>query len=150
MSSYTQLALGLRSLAVKIAIFLCLAGVLAWVIGGSIFPGSQVVNLPAFEWGSSTWHMQVRGNGRSPSPVVWRLLSSDPAGSEVVQTLGVLGEWSQVIGPFTGPEKLTLGICTMNDERPSWWIAEVDRNGTPSARQVENEIALRAVVSAAP
>lgn len=134
-SSYTQLALGLRSLAVKIIIFVILAGGFAWLIGGSIFPGSQVVNLPTFSWGNRQWHLRVTGNGRKPAPVSWELIADDGQ-SETKETLGVAGTWDSVDGPVFDATTMGFAIRTSGDETSTWWIASMDLSGNVLARKV--------------
>lgn len=133
-SSYTQLALGLRSLAVKIIIFVILAGGFAWLIGGSIFPGSQVVNLPTFSWGNRQWHLRVTGNGRKPAPVSWELIANDGQ-SETKETLGVTGTWDSIEGPVFDATTMGFAIRTSGDGSSAWWIASVDLSGNVLARK---------------
>ncbi len=129
MSSYVQLALGLRSLAVKIAIFVVFAGIFAWFIGGSIFPGSQVVNFPQLEWHGDKWHAQVTGNGRSPARVSWRLLRTNAAGDERVDDLGIVGVWRSFEEPRTTSAGLAFEIQSEVDGVLQRWTAVVDANG---------------------
>ncbi len=131
-SGYTQLGLGLRSLAIKAAVFVVLAGILAWTIGGSIFPGSQVVNCPAVEWGGAKWHAQVTGNGRAPSPVEWRLVKVDSNGNSTTPSLGVEGMWRGMWGPEVRGDAMVLAVESESGGAKQWWNVSVDKSGTPT------------------
>lgn len=139
MSSYTQLILGLRSLALKIAVFVVLAGIFAWFLGGSIFPGSQVVNWPSFPWQDTQWHLQVTGNGNRPAPIRWRLYRQSADGGDALQTLGILGVWRQVHGPLMQADRVTFAIESDNDGTTTWWVAQIDSAGVVTQHEVRDE-----------
>lgn len=132
-SSYTQVGLGLRSLAIKAAVFVVLAGLLAWTIGGSIFPGSQVVNCPALEWAGVKWHPQVTGNGRGPAPVEWRVLRTDTQGHSTSDALGVAGVWRQLRGPVIRDGAMIVAVESEVDGVRQWWTVSIDKDGTPKS-----------------
>ncbi|MSR68846.1 MAG: hypothetical protein EXS17_00645 [Phycisphaerales bacterium] len=136
MSSMYQVGLGLRSLAIKSAVFVLLAGIFAWVIGGSIFPGSQVVNLLSFPWQGETWHAQITGNGRSPAPVEWRLVRVRADESESIETFGLTGVWRAIYGPRFLTTGIVLGVEVQRDELATWWMITIDADGTAVTRQV--------------
>lgn len=138
-SSYVQLALGLRSLAFKTAVFVVLAVIFAWFIGGSIFPGSQVVNWPSFQWREDQWHLQVTGNGNHPAPIHWRLWRESTSGGESIETLGIPGIWRQVRGPLIHASGVTFGVESEVDGTMAWWIGEVSADGTITQRQMSDE-----------
>lgn len=139
MSSYTQLILGLRSLAFKIAVFVVLAGIFAWFLGGSIFPGSQVVNCPSFSWNNAQWHLQITGNGNRPAPIRWRLYCQNADGNEIVQTLGIEGIWRQVRGPVLQSDRVTLAVASEANGATNWWIANIDSAGVITQHAVTDE-----------
>ncbi len=143
-----QVGLGLRSLAIKSAVFVLLAGLFAWVIGGSIFPGSQVVNLPSVHWQGETWHAQVTGNGRSPAPVEWRLVRVTADESERTESFGLIGVWREMYGPRLTNDGLLIGIELQRDEVTTWWIATVGAQGTAVTRQCGTRRDLLAALAA--
>lgn len=56
-----QVALGFRSLLVKIAIFMVMASLLAWALGGTLFPRPvTAIQTPILNAGGSDWAWQVR------------------------------------------------------------------------------------------
>ncbi|MDA1261580.1 MAG: hypothetical protein O3B75_01640 [Planctomycetota bacterium] len=150
MSSYVQLVLGLRSLAIKIVVFVVLAGIFAWFIGGSIFPGSQVVNSPAFQWQGFKWHAQVTGNGRAPSAVQWRLIRVDEKDNETVADLSVTGIWRNLQGPLIQNETMMFGIESEQKNITTWWSAQVDSQGRISTHQWNNAQELFAALAGLP
>lgn len=139
MSSYVQLILGLRSLAIKIVVFVVLAALFAWFIGGSIFPGSQVVNSPAFEWQGSKWHAQVTGNGRGPSAVQWQLIRVDEKGNDSVADLSVTGIWRNLQGPLMQSGSMMFGIESEQKNITTWWSAMIDSQGRIATHQWNNQ-----------
>ncbi len=81
-----QLALGFRSLLIKIAIFFVMAGLLAWALGGTLFPQPTIVNLPGA--GEVYWRVSSGGNING---LLWTLMRDD----EEVES----GHWQSVVGP---------------------------------------------------
>ncbi len=130
-----QVALGFRSLAIKTAVFVVLAGVFAWIVGGSIFPGSQVVNLPQFDWNGSTWHARVTGNGRSPALVRWDLVRTDSTGDEFVEDLGIPGKWRQLDWHAQSSARGSIEITTEVDGVLENWTAVPDAGGSIASRR---------------
>ncbi len=131
-----QVGLGLRSLAIKIAVFILFAGLFAWFLGGSIFPGSQVVNMPSFSWLGENWHAQVTGNGRAPAPCEWRLVRGVPDGEERIETCGLIGTWRSIIGPQFVNGAVVLGAEVQRDQFSTWWLISIDSKGVVVTRQL--------------
>lgn len=146
-----QVALGLRSLAIKVVVFALLAGLFAWFLGGSIFPGSQVVNLPSFQWRTDNWHIQVAGNGRSPAPAHWRLIRVEPSGAEHNENFGLPGDWEALHGPVERSDGIIFGIERKFEGGTTWWTAMIDRQGITTTRQVASNADLfKAIGSSIP
>ncbi len=81
-----QLALGFRSLLIKGVIFFVMAGLLAWALGGTLFPQPTIVNLP----GSGDYYWQV-ATGGDVNGLQWSLMKGD----QEIKT----GRWQSVVGP---------------------------------------------------
>jgi hypothetical protein len=81
-----QVALGFRSLCIKIAIFFALALLLAWTLGGALFPQPTVVNLPGA--GGAYWRVS---SGGEINGLQWSLMQGD----QEIQT----GRWQSAVGP---------------------------------------------------
>ena len=82
-----QLALGFRSLLIKAIIFFVMAGLLAWSLGGWLFPKPTVVDLPI---GVGNFHWRV-SSGAKIEGLQWSLVRDD---QEVA-----IGLWQSVVGP---------------------------------------------------
>ncbi len=81
-----QLALGFRSLLIKVAIFFVMAGLLAWALGGTLFPQPTVVNLPGA--GEVYWRVS---SGGDINGLQWSLMHND---QEIKS-----GMWQSAVGP---------------------------------------------------
>ena len=81
-----QLALGFRSLLIKVAIFFVMAGLLAWALGGTLFPKPTVVNLPGA--GDVYWRVSSGGDLHG---LQWSLIRKN----QEIKT----GHWQSVVGP---------------------------------------------------
>ena len=81
-----QLALGFRSLFIKAAIFFIMTGLLAWTLGGALFPQPTIVNLPGA--GGIYWRVS---SGGEINGLQWSLMSGD----QEIKT----GRWQSTVGP---------------------------------------------------
>ena len=81
-----QLALGFRSLLIKGAIFFVMAGLLAWALGGTLFPKPTIVNLSGA--GEVHWRISTGGDIHG---VQWSLMWND----QEIKT----GHWQSAVGP---------------------------------------------------
>jgi hypothetical protein len=81
-----QLALGFRSLLIKVAVFFVMAGLLAWALGGTLFPKPTVVNLPGA--GDVYWRVSSGGDLHG---LQWALIRDN----QEIKT----GHWQSVVGP---------------------------------------------------
>jgi hypothetical protein len=134
------LTLGLRALLINIVIFVLLAAALAWYLGGSLLPGRQTVNFPAFEWMGDDYHFRVIGHGTTPEPVRWELLHTLPDGDEARLTLGIDGRWRNVWGPLVHHGGVLIGLeVEARDDSTQWWVAQIDRDRAVTTKQVEDQ-----------
>ena len=81
-----QVVLGFRSLLIKAVVFFVMAGLLAWVLGGALFPQPTVVNLPGA--GESYWRVSSGGDLHG---LQWSLMQGD---QEILS-----GRWQSAVGP---------------------------------------------------
>ena len=82
-----QVVLGFRSLLIKTSIFFVMAGLLAWALGGTLFPQPTIVNLS--EAGGVYWRVSTGGDING---LQWSLMQGD---QEVL-----VGHWQSVVGPI--------------------------------------------------
>ncbi|MBM4110047.1 MAG: hypothetical protein FJ254_01655 [Phycisphaerae bacterium] len=150
-SPLSQLTLGLRALAINIAIFVALATALAWYLGGSLFPGRQTVNFPSFEWMGDDYHFRVIGHGTTPEPVRWELLHTLPDGDEERLTLGIDGRWRSIWGPLVHDGGVLIGLeVETRDGATQWWVAQIDRDRAVTTREVEDRDMMIGTLRGAP
>ena len=81
-----QVALGFRSLLIKAAVFFIMAGLLAWTLGGALFPQPTIVNLP----GAGDIYWRVSSGGEIHG-LQWSLMNGD----HEIKT----GMWQSAVGP---------------------------------------------------
>ena len=132
-----QVALGLRSLVVRIIVFVVMAALLAWALGGTLWPRPvsaiqrPVINAAGSQWG---WMVTV-----------------DSADQEVFYTLArrQKGQWELVEGggPFPAVEPLAVPKGTLPEG--AIFRAIVRARGLDEASQVIVGSDGRAVVSTA-
>ena len=107
-----QLALGFRSLLIKVAIFFVMAGLLAWALGGTLFPKPTVVNLP----GAGDVYWRVSSGGELHG-LQWSLIRDN----QEIKT----GHWQSVVGPV-----IVEGISWIaTGNAGQWSISKVTAGG---------------------
>lgn len=131
-----QFALGIRSLLFKAAIFVVLAALLAWALGGTLFPRPSRADIPAATFGGHEWVWRVSVYDRRAfesrdisQRVGWQLRRESVKDED--QPLREM-MWSDVADPvvqnnrmhFAGRDK------TAND----WTIYTIDESGKIIAR----------------
>ena len=120
-----QLALGLRSLVIKLAIFFVLAALLAWVLGGSLFPRTPSVELDSVSFLEDDWQWKLML--RQPGDQLrWELVRRRIDGTvEVVDA----GPWREVAGPVAAGDFLVYaGRSAVGEDH--WRLARLDRELT--------------------
>jgi hypothetical protein len=73
-----QAALGLRNLLVKAAIFVVLASLLAWALGGTLWPRAEVADHAAVPFGGAEWFWRLSVGGRERGEARWTLMRRSP------------------------------------------------------------------------
>ncbi len=119
-----QVALGLRSLVVRIIVFVVMAALLAWALGGTLWPRPvSAIQRPVVNAGGSQWGWMV---------------TVDSADQEVFYRLARRrnGQWELVDGggPFPAVEPLESVAGDLPDG--TLFRATVRGGGTGAARQV--------------
>ncbi len=105
-----QATLAFRNLLVRAAIFVVLAAILAWFVGGTLF-GKHRVNFPALTWDGREWAAQVEGNGTRADEVQWRLLSKSGEDPWYVMPISETGQWRQLVGPSGDEQGLWIKVA---------------------------------------
>lgn len=112
-----QLALGLRSLLVKVAIFFVLAAALAWALGGTLFPRPARVDYPGVEFAGSVWHVRLSVGGNHPGQAWYELM----AGSRGEDAEVIGGEYAEAASPVLAGDSLVV-LMRRRDEDGGQWV----------------------------
>jgi len=118
-----QATLALRNLLIKVGIFVALAAVLAWAVGGVLF-GSHRVNMPAVDWDGREWSVQVIGNGQRPDRVRWRLLSRQGEQPWRVHPVSETAQWRDLIGPVADADGLRIAVAAESPSGKRWQMIQ--------------------------
>ena len=106
-----QVALGFRSLLIKAAIFVIMAGLLAWALGGTLFPRPTIADRPG-EVGGVHWQVAVGGD---LGGIRWTLLGEDAA-------IVLEGYYASVAGPVL----VDGGTWVATDSDGTWSTWRID------------------------
>jgi hypothetical protein len=104
-----QATLAFRNLLIRAAIFVALAALLAWAVGGTLF-GKHRVNFPAVAFDGREWSAQVIGNGLRPDDVRWRLTVRTGENPWHVHPISETGLWREMVGPMVDAQGLTIAV----------------------------------------
>jgi hypothetical protein len=139
-----QVALGFRSLLFKLAVFSVMAAMLAWILGGTLFPRPvTAMQSPSLEAGPWTWSWQAEIQPDQGS-LAWHLVRRSATDDTWVRL--------PAGGPFVSVEPLQQADLAISDEdldagvlfRVEVWSAQgpsqrhvlrVDTNGTATPIQ---------------
>jgi len=138
-----QVALGFRSLLVRLAVFFVMAALLAWALGGTLIPRAETAEVFRVTSGEHECFWQIAVGGRVSGQVRWSLCIRMPDGRVKVVDLG---EIDDVAGPLIGREGFLyaarrtsgmweIGLAAVSGERTALETAG-DRDGAV-ARLVE-------------
>ena len=117
-----QVALGFRSLLIKGAVFFVMAALLAWALGGTLWPRAQIASEPAVSFDGREWFWQVSVGGRERESVHWILMQR---GGETEPTAVDGRRWVEHAGPVaTGEALYYAGRATFNPEEP-WHLERI-------------------------
>ena len=120
-----QVALGFRSLFIKAAIFFAMATLLAWALGGTLWP--RVVDYPEVRFGpaGATWAWEMRVRGWKPESVNWTLKRRTVHGDGDVLS----GSWAGVVGPIVLDDRLYVAVREVGEDS-GWRILVSEALGT--------------------
>ncbi len=134
-----QFALGLRSLLIKSAVFVVMAALLAWALGGTLFPRPELARFEAVSFAGDRWYWQLAVGGKNAGEVRWRLMTQDESGKDAPFDGR---SWAEVAGPIVAGESLFIGTrATLNSVEP-WRIERIDRNRQPTPYPMPDRLAV--------
>lgn len=123
-----QVALGLRSLIVKLAVFVVMAALLAWALGGTLWPRAEQIRTEGVSFSGGEWYWRLSVGGADGEAVRWHLVKSAGENNRVIEDR----PWLEAAGLAVADGVLFAA------GRPSWtedhWlIREIDESGEPVA-----------------
>lgn len=118
-----QFTLGLRSLAIKSAVFVVMAALLAWALGGTLWPRAQISNSAPVHFEGYRWHWQLAVGGKTPGQARWRLMVTEANGKSAPFDDDL---WADVSGPVAGDDGLYIAYRAPA-ERAAWTIERIER-----------------------
>jgi hypothetical protein len=121
-----QFTLGLRSLLIKSAVFVIMAALLAWALGGTLWPRAQRANTQTVSFAGYRWHWQLAVGGKTPGEARWRLMVSVGDGKSAPFDDD---EWADVAGPVASDDGLYVAYVAPA-ARSRWVIERIERINT--------------------
>ena len=126
-----QFALGIRSLLIKIAIFVVLAALLAWTLGGTLFPRAETSDAPGVTWHGATWRLRAEMGGEHRGRLRWTLMRQETDAKPAPWVLRGFDEWSDAVGPVATTD--SLYVAFRDRDAPEWTLATITDKGFETA-----------------
>jgi hypothetical protein len=135
-----QFALGIRSLLFKSVIFVIMAALLAWALGGTLFPRPEVASFEndAVQFDQSKWFWRVLVGGKNDGEVRWELMML--AAGESKPAVFASNGYVEVSGPVAGEDGLFYAGRTTGAS--SWQIVRVDDEGQSHTQSLPDRLAV--------
>ncbi len=131
-----QVLLGFRSLLIKLALFVVFAALLAWALGGTLFPRPELVDYDSvlFQDHQCFWRVAVGGGDPGKGKMAWRLMVDD-AGDAEARAVGDK-VWVDGAGPILSGDSLYFGGLSSHNPNEHWRIVQVDASFAVTAETV--------------
>lgn len=118
-----QVALGLRSLVIRAFIFFLLASMLAWVLGGSLFPRQPEAHSDVARFLGASWYWRLSPLGPNEA-LSWQLhRKTDEGRIEVIDA----GPWREIAGPVASGGGLYYAGRHVSLNSAEWRIGQLDQ-----------------------
>jgi len=116
----SQVVLGLRSLVIKLAIFVVMAALLAWALGGTLFPKPFVVEFieDAVEHGDVSYFWRLTLDSRAKTAGEWQFVAKQGSSTKPIGKL----KWNNAAAPVRAGSDLYFGCM---DADGHWFIVRV-------------------------
>lgn len=129
-----QVALGFRSLLIKCAVFFVMAALLAWALGGTLWPRAEVADFDSLSFGKDEWFWRLTVGGRERGAVRWRLMKR-PIGVEQNPVPIDDRAWVDAAGPIATDEAIYYaGRASLNPEE-SWRLERIPLGAEEPGRE---------------
>jgi hypothetical protein len=112
-----QVALGIRSLLIKAAVFFVLCALLVWTLGGQLFPAPETVDGAAVPFGGGSWFWRLSVGGDEPGALHWTLMEGD-AGDKATPFDDK--RWLEVAGPVVADGALYYAGLSDQNSAQGW------------------------------
>ena len=136
-----QLALGFRSLLIRLTIFFVMALLLAWALGGTLWPRPVYAVTMDASSGDISWSWEIRVSSYDPSrPVTYALICQTKTEKHAHRM-----EWIEVAGiVFDDSSAWTAAV---EDGSDGWLILELMPDGTiKSGERVDDLMAANEIL----
>jgi hypothetical protein len=134
-----QLALGFRSLLIKLAVFFVMAVLLAWALGGTLWPRAEIVNGDAVSYDGREWFWRLVAGGRQPDAMHWVLMQRRGAGDPEP----VDGRTFIRVAPLVLTEDgLFYGVSTSSAADAQWTLERIDGTGATTTYAMPDRLAV--------
>jgi len=138
-----QIALGIRSLLVKGAIFFGMAALLAWALGPTLFPRAERVEFPSVHFADADWNVRLSVGGDRPGVARYHLIrrqgrSTEPVGDDFAES-------SRIV---VTERELLVGMRRWDDEGGRWVLRRIAADGTELESTVETRLEVELLLAA--
>jgi hypothetical protein len=139
-----QVALGFRSLFIRLAIFVVMAALLAWTLGGTLFPRAEIADGPAVRWNDATWRLRLSLGGERRGLLRWSLLRQEGERDAEEWPLAGFERWVEASGPVALDDRLYIAF--RDHSASSWTLAAITATGfdtvaLPDRLEAERQLA---------
>ncbi|MCZ6836658.1 MAG: hypothetical protein O7G85_12850 [Planctomycetota bacterium] len=126
LGSMGQVVLGFRSLIIKLSLFVLFAALLAWALGGTLFPRPEIREPDSILFQGQQWYWRIATGGKEPGPgrVVWQLMMR-PSEDDDPMPIGTR-TWVEGVGPIVVDENLYYAGLPSRNPNEHWRIERID------------------------
>lgn len=134
-----QLALGFRSLLIRLALFFLFAMLLAWALGGTLWPRPERVSYDPVHFDGRAWFWQLAVGGDQPGVARWTMMVTDPEDDRVERADE--RTWFEPAGPVATESAIYYGGRLSVDE-DGWHLRRVHALGRSEMQVLPDRLAL--------
>lgn len=133
-----QLTLGIKNLTIKLAVFFVMAALLAWALGGTLWPKAERFDYPAVSFNNQMWFWQMELGGREDGPPRYRMMQQ--TADQRKPTNAVEQVWHQVAGPIVCDAGLVFAGCNVTAPDGDWQVLCIAADGQRQSIDVIDRI----------
>jgi len=122
-------ALGFRNLLIKLSIFFIMAALLAWALGGTLWPRAESADFPTVQFGGQTWFWRLSVGGRIQGQLHWQLMYIDEEQSP--QPFSDQ-HWAQTVELVARQDGLYFAGCDSLKSTAPWQLIRIDQQNQAS------------------